>query len=272
MIEYGLIGFPLEHSFSRKFFTEKFSIEGLDATYLNFEIPNIGMLYDIIRQHPDLQGFNCTIPYKEAILPYLDSITPEAQEIGAVNVIKIQWNKNRNTYSASPSETRLENTSKSTATHHRKEFCLIGHNSDITGFTNSIAPLLKHHHKKALILGTGGAAKAIRVGLRTLGLESTYVSRRSREGQLTYDDITPEKLKEYQVIVNCSPVGMFPHTDEAPQLPYKALTQEHLLYDLIYNPEQTRFLQLGEQAGATTKNGMDMLRLQALASWNIWNR
>lgn len=268
MTEYGLIGFPLGHSFSKKFFTEKFASENLNATYQNFEIPDISMLYDIVRQHPNLKGLNCTIPYKEAILPYLDSISPEAQEIGAVNVIKIQWNESCKSCNTSPSE----QASRPTTIHHRKGFCLIGHNSDITGFTDSIAPLLKSHHKKALILGTGGAAKAIRVGLRALGLESTYVSRRDREGQLTYDDITPEKLKEHQVVVNCSPVGMFPHTDEAPQLPYDALTPEHLLYDLIYNPEQTLFLQLGEQAGATTKNGLDMLRLQALASWDIWNQ
>lgn len=268
MTEYGLIGFPLGHSFSRKFFTEKFADEGLDATYLNFEISDIGMLHDIVQQHPNLKGLNCTIPYKETVLPYLDSISPEAQEIGAVNVIKIQWNKSCKPCNTTPSES----ASQHTAAHHCKDFCLIGHNSDITGFTDSIAPLLKPHHKRALILGTGGAAKAIRVGLRTLGLESTFVSRRRREGQLTYDDITPERLKEHQVVVNCSPVGMFPHTGEAPQLPYDALTPEHLLYDLIYNPEQTLFLQMGEQAGAITKNGLDMLRLQALASWDIWNR
>lgn len=258
MTEYGLIGFPLGHSFSRKFFTEKFRREGIDAEYLNFEIPDAGMLRDIVRQHPMLRGLNCTIPHKEAIIPLLDDISPEARKIGAVNVIVVR----RDVSSCQASAGKRCDT----------DFKLIGHNSDIIGFTQSIKPLLTSRHRKALILGTGGASKAVRCGLESLGIEPTFVSRKARPGQLTYADITPEKIQEYHVIVNCTPVGMSPHTNEAPRLPYEALTAGHLLYDLIYNPSETLFLKKGAEAGATTKNGQEMLELQALASWKLWNR
>lgn len=252
--EYGLIGFPLGHSFSRKFFIEKFLKEGIDAEYLNFEIPDARMLRDIVRQHPKLQGLNCTIPHKEAIIPLLDEISPEAEKIGAVNVIAIKHDL------------------QGLTAEKGDNFRLTGYNSDIIGFVQSIRPLLEPHHRKALILGTGGASKAVRCGLESLDIEPTFVSRKAKEGQLTYSDITPERLQEYTVIVNCTPVGMFPHVDEAPQLPYEALTSRHLLYDLIYNPEETLFLKKGAQAGATIKNGQEMLELQALASWDFWNR
>lgn len=254
MKEYGLIGHPLGHSFSKKFFTDKFCREGIDASYTNFDIPHASMLMDIIQEHPNLVGVNCTIPHKESVMQILDKITPEAQEIGAVNVIKIRRSKEHGT--GTP----------------ERGFRLIGYNSDILGFKQSIAPLLKASHKNALILGTGGAAKAVAVGLRQLGLTYTNVSRKPKEDHLTYEDITTATMNKFQVIVNCTPVGMFPHTDEAPQLPYEALTPQHLLFDLIYNPEETLFLKKGKEQGAATQNGMDMLRLQALAAWDIWTK
>lgn len=248
MEKYGLIGFPLGHSFSRKFFTEKFETEHIGAEYLNFEIPSANMLLDIVRNTPELRGLNCTIPHKQAIMPMLDELTDEAREIGAVNVIRIT----RDASSA-------------------RGFHLKGYNSDIIGFMDSIRPLLQPHHQKALILGTGGASKAIRVGLTKLGLEWKYVSRRPAEGQFTYEDLTPEVLHEYEVIVNCSPVGMYPHVDECPDLPYSALTSRHLLYDLVYNPLETTFMKRGAEYGATVKNGLEMLHLQAIASWKFWH-
>lgn len=247
MDKYGLIGFPLGHSFSRKFFTEKFETEHIDAEYLNFEIPSTDMLLEVVARNPELKGLNCTIPHKQAIMPMLDELSDEAKEIGAVNVIKVSRKEGKN-----------------------GAFHLKGYNSDIIGFMNSIRPLLKPHHQKALILGTGGASRAIRVGLSKLGLEWKYVSRRPAEGQFTYEDITPEVLRQYEVIVNCSPVGMFPHVDEAPALPYEAMTERTLLYDLVYNPLETEFMKRGAKYGATTKNGLEMLHLQALASWDFW--
>ncbi len=263
MKEYGLIGLTLGHSFSRNFFTEKFRREGMDAQYLNFEIPDIGCLRDIVREHPLLEGLNCTIPYKESILPFLDDITPEALEIGAVNVVKIQRGESY------------------TGGRCMDGVRLSGFNSDIIGFTGSIAPLLEPHHRKALILGTGGAAKAIKAGLEKLGIQCTYVSRQvpkdpkdpkdpKAPNRLTYSEITASILQEYHVIVNCTPVGMFPHTEEAPALPYEALSQDHLLYDLIYNPETTMFLRQGARHGAKVKNGREMLELQAIAGWDFW--
>ena len=241
MDKYGIIGFPLGHSFSRGFFTEKFAREGIDAQYLNFEIPDARMLLDVLRDNPELRGLNVTLPHKQAVIPMLDELSDEAREIGAVNVIRVRDGK------------------------------LKGFNSDIIGFTESIKPLLKPHHKKALVLGTGGASKAIRVGLKRLGIEWKYVSRTAREGMMTYEDITAETLQEYSVIVNCSPVGMFPKVDEAPAIPYEYLTPKHLLFDCVYNPEDTLFMQKGREQGATVKNGLEMLHLQAIASWRFWN-
>lgn len=241
MDKYGLIGFPLGHSFSRGFFTEKFAREGIDAEYVNFEIPDASMLLDVIRDNPELRGLNVTLPHKQAVIPLLDELSDEAREIGAVNVIRIRDGK------------------------------LKGFNSDIIGFTDSIRPLLQPHHKKALVLGTGGASKAICVGLNRLGIEWTYVSRSPREGMLTYEDITAETLQQYTVIVNCTPVGMFPKVDHAPAIPYELLTPQHLLFDCVYNPEDTLFMQKGRAQGATVKNGLEMLHLQAEASWKFWN-
>lgn len=242
---YGLIGHPLGHSFSKKFFNEKFQNEMIDAEYRNFDIDTIKSFPTIIEEHSNLRGLNVTIPYKELIIPYLDELSEDAQAIGAVNVIKISRNHG--------------------GVH------LKGYNSDVIGFTDSIRPLLKPFHKKALILGTGGASKAIRYGLYKLGIETCFVSRRPKEGMLTYSDLTADIMAEYTVIVNCSPVGMFPHTDERPDLPYQFIGSHHILYDLVYNPDETLFMKSGKEQGATTKNGLEMLILQARAGWNFWN-
>ena len=256
---FGIIGFPLGHSFSKGFFTEKFAREGIDAQYLNFEIPDASMLFDVLRDNPELRGLNVTLPHKQTVIPLLDELSDEAREIGAVNVIKI-----------SP----LDNCTiddKIVKSSNSKIVKLKGFNSDIIGFTDSIKPLLKPHHKRALVLGTGGASRAIRVGLTRLGLEWKYVSRSPREGMFTYSELNAEILKEHTVIVNCSPVGMFPKADEAPAIPYQYLTPRHLLFDCVYNPEDTLFMQKGREQGATVKNGLEMLHLQAVASWRFWN-
>ena len=230
--------------------------EGIDAQYLNFEIPSIEEFPNIIKNHPELRGLNVTIPYKQQVMQYLDDISEEAKAIGAVNVIKIAREG------------------------------LTGYNSDVIGFVESIKPLLKPHHKKALILGTGGASKAINYGLKEkLGLETAFVSRHNPNGSphkggdvrrtervFTYSDIDASVLKEYEVIVNCSPVGMFPHVNECPALPYEALNENHLLYDLVYNPLETLFMKKGSAQGATVKNGLEMLHLQAIASWEFWTQ
>lgn len=245
MQKYGLIGFPLGHSFSAGFFAEKFAKEGLDARYDNYEMASVEGLRRLIEGDAELCGLNVTIPHKQAVIPLLDDLSEEAHAIGAVNVIRIE---------------RRDGNLR-----------LIGCNSDSIGFTDSIRPLLKPHHTRALVLGTGGASKAVVAGLRSLGIEPTYVSRRPAPGQLTYADLSSNIIKEHTVIVNCSPVGMHPHTDEAPAIPYELLTPRHLLYDLVYNPLDTRFMQLGREHGATVKNGLEMLHLQAIAAWEMWN-
>ena len=246
MDKYGLIGYPLGHSFSMNYFNEKFENEGIDAEYINFEIPHIEDLTEILDTTPELKGLNVTIPYKEKVISYLDFISPEATAIGAVNVIKVE--------------------------HKGNDVKLKGYNSDVIGFTRSIEPFLEPCHKKALILGTGGASKAINYGLKSLGLETIYVSRFERPGPIQYEKITPEVIKEYNVIVNCTPVGMYPHTDECPELPYEAMDSHTLLYDPIYNPDETLFMKKGKQHGATVRNGLEMLLLQAFASWDFWHQ
>ena len=245
MDKYGLIGYPLGHSFSQSYFNEKFQNENIDALYENFEIPSIENFPEIIETNPNLRGLNVTIPYKEKVISYLDVISPEAREIGAVNVIKVE-RKGKSTY-------------------------LTGYNSDVIGFTRSIEPLIEKYHKKALILGTGGASKAINYGLKSLGLETVFVSRYRKPDTICYEDITPKVIKEYNVIVNCTPLGMFPHTDECPNLPYEAMNTQTLLYDLIYNPDTTKKIKKGAEHGATVKNGLEMLLLQAFASWEFWH-
>lgn len=245
MDKYGLIGYPLGHSFSIGYFNEKFENEGINATYENFEIPSIDGLPEILDSNPNLRGLNVTIPYKEKVIGFLDALSKDAREIGAVNVIRV--------------------------THKGNKTILKGFNSDVIGFTQSIEPLLERFHKKALVLGTGGASKAIEYGLRKLGLETLKVSRTEKPGTTQYSKITPETIKEYNVIVNCTPIGMYPHADECPNLPYEAMDGHTLLYDLIYNPDETLFMKRGKAHGAIVKNGLEMLLLQAFASWEFWN-
>ena len=278
MTTYGLIGYPLGHSFSRKFFTEKFEKEEIDAQYLNFEIPSIEEFPEIIKNNPKLRGLNVTIPYKQQVMQYLDEISEEAKAIGAVNVVRIE----RPSPQPSPimgRETMRNAGNKPDGLPIKGDMSeglrgsLIGYNSDVIGFVESIHPLLKAHHKKALILGTGGASKAIRYGLeKKLGMKTLFVSRSAREGMITYEEVTAEVLKEYEVIVNCSPVGMYPHVDECPALPYEAMNENNLLYDLVYNPLETLFMKKGAEQGATVKNGLEMLHLQAIASWKFWEK
>ncbi len=245
--KYGLIGFPLGHSFSKTFFSQKFASENIDAEYVNFEIENVSDVKHVIRENPTLCGLNVTLPHKVDVIPLLDAISDNARDIGAVNVIKFRMNKSG-------------------------KFFLEGHNSDITGFKKSIEPLFNETHRKALILGTGGSSKAIFHGLKQLGLESVFVSRTKKKSCITYEEVTERVIEEYTVIVNTTPVGMYPKVDFCPKLPYEALTSKHILYDLLYNPDETLFMKKGEAHGATVKNGLEMLLLQAFASWEIWNR
>ena len=245
MDKYGLIGYPLGHSFSISYFNQKFKDEHIDAVYENFEIPSIDLLPEILDSNPNLKGLNVTIPFKQKVIPFLDNISPEARAIGAVNVIKV--------------------------IHDGKKIKLKGYNSDVIGFTQSIEPILERFHKKALILGTGGASKAIDYGLKSLGLETVFVSRYERPDTVQYQSITPEVVKEYNVIVNCTPLGMYPHTEECPLLPYEAMDNHTILYDLIYNPDETMFMKRGAEYGANVKNGLEMLLLQAFASWEFWH-
>lgn len=245
MDKYGLIGYPLGHSFSIGYFNEKFANENIDAQYINFEIPSIDNLVEVLSSNPQLRGLNVTIPYKEQVIRYLDSISPEAQAIGAVNVIRVSQKGNQT--------------------------FLRGFNSDVIGFTKSIEPLLERYHRKALILGTGGAAKAVDYGLKSLGLETQMVSRSRKTGAITYDDVKAETIEEYNVLVNCTPLGLYPNVDLCPTLPYNAMNSRTLLYELLYNPDETLFMRKGREQGATVKNGLEMLLLQAFASWEFWN-
>jgi len=246
MKTFGLIGYPLKQSFSQKFFSEKFESEGMEARYLNFPITSIDEFNGLLKHHPYLAGLNVTIPYKELVIPYLDEINEVAKAIGAVNVIKFKHINNK--------------------TH------LIGYNTDTIGFINSIKPLLKASHTKALILGTGGAAKSVAYSLKKLGITYRFVSRNPTEpSQVSYANLTSEILDTYHIIVNTSPIGMYPNIDEYPDIPYQHLSPDHLLYDVVYNPELTKFLELGAKQGATIKNGLEMLYIQAEESWKIWN-
>jgi len=245
MDSYGLIGFPLKHSFSKDYFNNKFASEGINAEYINFEITSITELKSIIRDNPQLKGLNVTIPYKEQVIPYLDRLSDNARQIGAVNVIKIDRSK--------------------------KKVVLSGFNSDIIGFMQSIEPLLQAHHKRALILGTGGSAKAVFYGLQQLGIDAAFVSRqKTSEKVLTYSELSSEVMGTHKVVVNCTPVGMWPKTEDCPDIPYQLLSTEHLLYDLLYNPNETLFMKKGEEQGSSVKNGLEMLILQAFAGWIFW--
>lgn len=244
---FGLVGYPLGHSFSRGFFTRKFADEAIDAEYLNFEIPAITDVKEVWMT-PGLAGHNVTLPYKQAIIPLLDGLSDEAAAIGAVNVV------------------RIEADASSPAGGKR-----VGYNSDVVGFRESIRPLLRPEHRRALVLGTGGASKAVRYGLITLGVEPVMVSRTADKGDITYADLTPEVMASHTVVVNTTPVGMYPKVEECPPIPYDLLTPGHLCYDLVYNPEDTTFLRLAASKGATVKSGLEMLHLQAIEAWRIWN-
>ncbi|QRX63048.1 shikimate dehydrogenase [Dysgonomonadaceae bacterium zrk40] len=248
METYGLIGFPLKHSFSARFFSEKFAREKIDAEYLNFEIEDITELRRVILFNPSLKGLNVTIPYKEQVIPFLHTLSPEAKEIGAVNVIRV---------TRSPGE--------------MYSYHLSGYNTDYIGFRESLRPLLRVEiHTSALILGTGGASKAVAQALKDMHIAYRFVSRTPGEGQISYDDLTPEIIATHKLIVNASPVGSYPKIDNCPAIPYEAITSNHLLYDLVYNPAETLYLKKGKEAGATTRNGKEMLELQAEAAWKIW--
>ena len=245
---YGLLGYPLGHSFSARYFADKFQQLGLKARYLNFEYPSVAAALDEILRQPGLKGFNVTIPYKQQIMPYLKGLSPEAEKIGAVNVVKVL----RDAATGSPQ--------------------LYGYNSDVLGFVRSFQPLLRPEvHRQALVLGTGGASRAVLYGLHSLGIATHSVSRHPGPGLWTYEQLTPEVLAACKVIVNCTPLGMYPRVDTLPSLPYEALTPDHYLFDLVYNPGLTAFLQRGQQQGAVVKNGLEMLHLQAEAAWDIWN-
>ncbi|MBR4391105.1 MAG: shikimate dehydrogenase [Bacteroidales bacterium] len=248
MRRFGLIGHPLGHSFSQAYFNEKFTNEHLDCIYQNFDLESIGLLGKLVSENPDLKGLNITIPYKEAVLPFLDELDETANEVKAVNTVKVLNNGK-----------------------------LKGFNTDVIGFEETLAslPFSKNIssfvERKAIILGTGGASKAVQYVLHKHSIEFQTVSRNSRRGDLTYKMLTPEIVKDRLLIVNTTPLGTHPNMDEAPYLPYETITPNHTLIDLIYNPEETLFLRRGKQQGALTINGLTMLYAQAEASWKIWN-
>jgi shikimate dehydrogenase len=240
--KFGLIGKDISYSFSKKYFTEKFSKELFDdCTYENFDIPTIEEFPNVLKENPDFKGLNVTIPYKEAIIPFLDTMSDKAFRIGAVNVIRFTKKGN-----------------------------LKGYNSDWYGFKKSLEPLLQPHHKKALILGTGGASKAVAFALDKLGIFYTFVSREATENAIDYNRINTTTFDNFQIIINCTPLGTSPNTKEFPPIPYEFFTEKHIAFDLIYNPEETQFLKKAKKKGATIKNGHEMLVFQAEKAWTIW--
>lgn len=244
---YGLIGKSLTHSFSKKYFTEKFkTLELEDHGYELFPISSIEDLLVLIKENPSLRGLNVTIPYKTEVIPYLSALNDEAEKVGAVNTIKIIG-----------------------ADSSKK---LIGYNTDVYGFRQSIKPFLEGHHEKALILGNGGASKAVAYTLTQFGIKCFFVGRNKTEGiNFTYEELTDNIIKACKLIINCTPVGTFPNINDAPDLPYEAITTDHLCYDLVYNPEETEFIKRSKALGAQTVNGLSMLHLQAEKAWEIWS-
>jgi shikimate dehydrogenase len=246
MKKYGLIGYPLSHSFSKSYFAEKFQNEGIeDCSYENYPLENISELTPLIQRETNLYGLNVTIPYKQEVKQYLNFIDKEAEAIGAVNTVRIERKSN---------DIKLE-----------------GYNTDVYGFEISLCKQLKSHHQKALILGTGGASLAVQYVLSKLNIEWSLVSRTGSDNILSYKDITSKLLADRYLIVNTTPLGMYPNIDNYPPIPYEALTNKHYLYDLVYNPLETSFLKKGKTQGAAIKNGLEMLHLQAEKAWNIWN-
>lgn len=242
--KFGLLGKNISYSFSKKYFIEKFALGNLDGyVYENFDLQSIEDFPKLITENPELKGLNVTIPYKEEIIPYLNKLSKKAAQIGAVNVIRF--------------------TKKGT---------LKGYNSDYYGFKKSLKPLLQSHHKKALILGTGGAAKAVAFALNELGILYTFVSREEKESMIDYNRINATTFDNYHIIINCTPLGTSPNTKEFPPIPYNFFTEKHIAFDLIYNPEETQFLKKAKKKGAITKNGYEMLVFQAEKAWKIWNK
>lgn len=244
MDKLGLLGRNISYSFSKAYFTDKFREEGIEGiTYENFDIEDISLFQYIIENTEGLKGLNVTIPYKRLVMPYLNKINKKAKAIGAVNTIKIT-----------------------------KKGKLVGYNTDYYGFIKSLEPYLEKHHKKALILGTGGASKAVVYALKKKKIKCHYVSRTtSKNIKFTYEELNEAIISNYQIIVNCTPLGTFPNVENAPNIPYSGISKKHILFDLIYNPEETKFLKLGKQNGAKTINGINMLKLQAEKAWSIWN-
>ncbi len=243
MKKLGLLGKDISYSFSRTYFKKKFEDENIEnITYGNFDIESIDLFPSIIKNTEGLKGLNVTIPYKQEVMPFLNKVNKKAKAIGAVNTIKIT-----------------------------KKGKLIGYNTDYYGFSKSLEPLLKSHHMSALILGTGGASKAVAYSLKKLNIPYHYVSRKKTENvSYTYETLTESIVRQHKVIINCTPLGTFPNIDDCPNIPYNGITNHHILFDLIYNPEETTFLKRGKAKGATIKNGLRMLELQAEKSWSIW--
>ncbi len=244
MRKFGLIGKNISYSFSKGYFKNKFETESINnVSYQNFDLDSLKEFNSIFRDSPEISGLNVTIPYKENIIEYLDALNKTAKIIGAVNTIKIT-----------------------------KKGKLKGYNTDYYGFRKSLKPLLQDHHKKALILGTGGASKAVAFALEKLNISYTYVSRTKTSDNFTYNELDDTIIKENLVIINCSPLGTHPNINDCPDIPYDSITKNHILFDLIYNPEETLFLKYGKQKGCIISNGLKMLELQAEKSWEIWNR
>jgi shikimate dehydrogenase len=244
MTEFGLIGRNISYSFSKHYFTNKFENEHLNCSYSNFDLKEIIEFPNILSTHPKLKGFNVTIPYKEEIIPFLDKLSKNAATIGAVNTIKVG-----------------------------KNGILKGYNTDFYGFKKSLEPHLKPHHKKALILGTGGASKAVAFALQQLNIPYSFVSRNYTERvNFIYSNLNEQIINSHQIIVNCTPLGTYPVIDESPNIPYHYISNQHLLFDLIYNPSETLFLQQGKQRGAKILNGLQMLEFQAEKAWKLWNK
>ncbi len=242
MRRFGLLGYPLSHSFSQKYFTEKFAQLGLlDCVYENYSFADISEMKKVINTQKDLCGFNITIPHKKAVLGFLDEMNDVVKQIGACNCVSIKNGKRT------------------------------GYNTDVVGFEQSLLPFLKPHHTKALILGTGGASAAVEFVLKNRGMEVQYVSREKKTTTIGYDELDEAMMFSHHLIVNCTPLGMYPNVEDCPDIPYQFLSSQHHLYDLIYNPIETKFLEKGRLQGATMQNGQEMLVLQAEESWRIWN-